>query len=570
MNVISFITGVFDKIRMGLGMLLPVFADATDFKNWNPWLRRLVHAILLGLVLYGLYWLQNSSGLPLNVWLMRNAPPVLKPYYLCLLFLLLYALCWVAYGLIRLLAVEEEASEFPDIERAWRTAVAELAKVGIPLNDPEAAPPVFLVVGRPAGGMDALFKASGWKFEYRLPTEKGARVIVYACYDPYAVFVTAPDASGWAYLSAALDGDPSFAPAPGSPEEADPTKTISFGSIGGGGLKDFGLTEAEEYELKMLLDVQRKRELTEAERERLSVLAEKGDKKSSVILTAGRIASAIRMDIVRRGERELRFLAKLVKRDRWPLCPVNGVMVLVPWSAATADEIAAQAARVLADDLRTVRSTFQLHYPTVGIVCDLETARGFPEFRSAFPAKLLLGRLGQRVPLVPAVGDDDVPKPSVLIGRGTQWIAQAILPVWILKALRLNDQLDQRATPSGGHGHNRNLYLLMREVYLRFPRIATILANGVPAGGQAASDADPLEGLSLFGGCYLAGTGGKSSQQAFVTGVFHRLVDDQAAVAWSEKAYADDRRFNQMAMIGYVVIVVIAAVLIIGVATALR
>ena len=74
-------------------------------------------------------------------------------------------------------------------------------------------------------------------------------------------------------------------------------------------------------------------------------------------------------------------------------------------------------------------------------------------------------------------------------------------------------------------------------------------------------DAEDLEALPLFGGCYLTGTGDKQHRQAFVTGVFQRLVDDQASVAWTRRAYAEDRRAWRIAQLGYAGIAVVVAVI---------
>jgi hypothetical protein len=95
--------------------------------------------------------------------------------------------------------------------------------------------------------------------------------------------------------------------------------------------------------------------------------------------------------------------------------------------------------------------------------------------------------------------------------------------------------------------------LLLREVQRRVPRFAAILSR-VPSGKGDVEDSEDLEALPLFGGCYLTGTGQKPNRQAFVTGVFQRLIDDQAAVAWSRKAYADDRKAWRMTQIGYGII----------------
>ena len=245
----------------------------------------------------------------------------------------------------------------------------------------------------------------------------------------------------------------------------------------------------------------------------------------------------------------------MMRRDRWPLCPINGTLVLVPWSAGESENVAQTAARELANNLTVARNAFQLHYPTIAAVCDLEVARGFGQFRGAFSPEQLRQRIGQRIPLVP-VRSDTAPEIATLIRHGIHWIANAIVPVWVLGALRFDPQTNRQE----GNHPNRDLYLLLREVQRRVPRYAAILAR-VPTGKGEVEDAEDLEAIPLFGGCYLTGTGEKPNRQAFVTGVFQRLIDDQAAVAWTRKAYAEDRRAWRMTQFGYVGIAIVVAVL---------
>ena len=555
MSVLYFISFIFERIRMGIGMLLPIFSDAADTRNWPRWLRIGIHLLLLGLVLYGLWWLQDSNtrlGRWLNEHLVKKAPPDVREFWLDLVFLVLYGLCWVGYGLYRMFAADEESSEFPDLERSWKTAVVELERVGIRINDPDAAPPVFLVLGRPVGGMDSLFRAAGWNFQHRFPSMPGSRLVVYACFEPYSVFVTVPDASSWTYLCNTMNGDTKFSPATGSAEANDPTKTLSFDADSGGDGQRFGVNSSEMHEFNGLQRRQSKKVLTDVEQDRLEVLGAKIHRGSPT--SAGQIFS-IRNEVLRTGERELKFLCTMMRRDRWPLCPINGTLVLVPWSAGESENVAQTAARELANNLTVARNAFQLHYPTIAAVCDLEVARGFGQFRGAFSPEQLRQRIGQRIPLVP-VRSDTAPEIATLIRHGIHWIANAIVPVWVLGALRFDPQTNRQE----GNHPNRDLYLLLREVQRRVPRYAAILAR-VPTGKGEVEDAEDLEAIPLFGGCYLTGTGEKPNRQAFVTGVFQRLIDDQAAVAWTRKAYAEDRRAWRMTQFGYVGIAIVVAVL---------
>ena len=552
MSILYFLTTIFDKIRLAFGMILPVFADARDTRNWPWWLRWLLHAILLGVVIYGLHWLQNSDtkiGVKLRDYLAKTSyGDFLYEWWLTLVFLALYALCWVGFGLYKLFAADEESSEFPDLERSWKQAVSELERNGIRLNDSENAPPVFLVLGRPTGGMDSLFRASGWNFQYRFPNVQNSRLYVYACFEPYCVFVTVPDATAWSYLANAVNGDTQFSPAANSAEAGDPTKTLSFdaGSDGGGA---FGLSASEMHEFKTLQRMQSQRGLDDVQQDRLEVLGNKIHKGAATKAQA----FSIRNEVLRTGERELKFVCNLMKRDRWPLCPVNGVLVLVPWATGESENVAQVVARELANNLTVARNAFQLHYPTIGAICDLEVARGFGQFRSGFSPEQLRQRIGQRIPLVP-VRTEKTPETPTLIRWGIHWIAHAIVPVWVLQALRFDPQANKQ---EGSHP-NRDLYLLLREVQRRVPRFASILSR-VPAGKGEIETPDDLESLPLFGGCYLVGTGDKQNRQAFVAGVLDRLVKDQASVAWTRQAYEDDRRAWRLTQYGYIAIAIVAA-----------
>src|SRR5207247_8364060 len=110
---------------------------------------------------------------------------------------------------------------------------------------------------------------------------------------------------------------------------------------------------------------------------------------------------------------------KLIRADRRPWCPVNGVVLLVPWDATEGDESVRLSSNVLNRDLAAARDVLQMRYPTIGVVCDLETARGFNEFRTGFPSEVLKQRIGQRLPLVPDVHADKVP---MLLAQAAEWI----------------------------------------------------------------------------------------------------------------------------------------------------
>src|SRR4029453_1108392 len=82
-------------------------------------------------------------------------------------------------------------------------------------------------------------------------------------------------------------------------------------------------------------------------------------------------------------------------------------------------------------------------------------------------------------------------------------------------------------------GDNARLFLLLDEMRERDARLSPILTRG--GAGEAG-------GPGRVGGCYLGATGTDASQQAFVAGVFRRLIESQDAIAWTAQAKEEDAK----------------------------
>jgi hypothetical protein len=547
MNAVStLIWKVWSPVRSCIGLVFPLFATTTDFRSVPRWALQTIHVVLLVAILAGLYFLngyiQADRPLPL-----KNE--MLRTYYLPIVFLLVYALGWLGYGLFRLVGEQNAKAEFTDIDDAWREAVDTMEAQGIGVSDV----PLYVVLGRPAAAEDALVQAAELQVVVRAPTAADVPLRVYALRD--AIFVTCAGASTWGRFAGLLAGEEE---AKAAPLSAVPSgeKTIQFGS------EAMGITPESIDELRELLAKQLQRDLTAAERTRLQELAE-------LTKGAGRTKrrASLSSDAQTLGSERLRFLCSLIRRDRRPWCPVNGMLILVPWAATETDDTVKDAAGILQRDLSAARDGLQMRYPTFALVCDLETVKGFAEFRRSFtPETLKKGRIGQRLPLVPDVESAEVP---ALLERGIQWIGQNVLPAGIVKSLRMDAPPtdpkggDPRAgAPAAGTVHNRNLYMLFEQAYQRAPRLARVLSRGL-SGGSGPDAVDPFNALPLFGGCYVAGTGRTPQEQAFVPAVLQRLGDGQNSVLWTSAAIAEDNRYRRWTKFGYMAM---AAILVAGVA----
>jgi len=85
------------------------------------------------------------------------------------------------------------------------------------------------------------------------------------------------------------------------------------------------------------------------------------------------------------------------------------------------------------------------------------------------------------------------------------------------------------------------------------------LTNIITTGFGQDSEKNPSADSLLFSGCYFAATGDNDDQQAFVKGVFDKLVDEQEELEWSRAALAKHRRYQRLAYVGITLDVLLAA-----------
>jgi hypothetical protein len=232
----------------------------------------------------------------------------------------------------------------------------------------------------------------------------------------------------------------------------------------------------------------------------------------------------------------LQYVCHLLRHTRQPLCPLNGVLTLLPFKMMQASpEEVEELQRAIKSDLLTIQREMQLRMPVTALVVGLEQERGFSELvRRVGPDRALSQRFGRRF---------DV---HVLAGRESL-IAYCdhvcgTFEDWVHTLLREHQAL---ARPG-----NTRLYGLLCKVRCNLKmRLADILGGGYGYDARQSPDDDPF----LFSGCYFAATGDTPDRQAFVKGLINKLTDEQEFVEWSRKAMATNRRYRWLAIAGFLV-----------------
>ncbi len=512
---------LWDGLRQLVGLVLPIFAGAKDFATTSPVVRWTLRAVVLLVILGLLAALQYFiPGLPTATgrywWLQYSWLPIL--------FLLLCAAVWLFRWLWLVWMTEEDSSDFPDIDEAWAEATAALAEAGIDLQ----GVPLYLVLGRPAGGEEALFQGAGIPFTVKHAPPRGTAPLHVWANKHDGIFVTCAGASRLGPLAGVLALTAELLPA-GLPEAGGdlPDDDQGNATIGAGQNK---LKQVQR--LAQVLDAARRKgrgpsQMTEDEQRQLRML-EHADKPEEAARHTAR----------------LEHLCRLIVRDRRPECPANGILVLVPCAALYGDEDAEKTAADCKYDLQAAWNTFQMHCPMLALVCDLETAPGFPEFIDGYLAhcrseeerrKERKRRLGRRF----GWGADADPKRRLAaLETDAGWIGQGMFPIQLHQNL-LRPERPDRERPEDAMRRNGRLYRflsLMRDGERRLRRVVT-------QGLESRTD-----GPALLGGCYLAATG---AEPAFVAGVFQRLLEAQAYVSWTDQAVAEDAVYHRWTTYGY-------------------
>lgn len=522
--MMSFIYSVLHTTRAWFGLIIPLFHQATDFANWGRWAWHTLHVLVIGCVIALLYWLNNSSRFPIHDWLHArlHAHPGIEMHFLPLVFLLIYALAWVMWWIWSLLGPDAELDLYPDITSAWVEGLSNLAQKGIKPTDL----PLFLVLGRSKAGEEFLFQAGGVKVDAFGPKTGDPPVRLWASRD--AIYVTTPGASALGRYADMLIGG-GRADMAAADDSNDAYKTIKL---------DDDSNDPIQQRLKEILAIAKVRDLTPEEKAESRDLAKKANERPA------RSKPTLSADEAHLCRKRLHYLCQLVNKSRRPYCPANGLMVLVPWESLETDVVVQSTALALRTDLATARSATKLCCPAVGLVCDLEDVRGFRELREGMNDKQRAGRIGQRTPLVP---DQPVAEQSLTFEAAANWLGERMFPRHVYHSLAL-DERDDKALVA------RSMFFLFRAASDRMPRLAKLLKGGLPLPTGAA---DGLDGPLLFAGCYLGGTGRTPDQQAFIAGVFARLVENQGVVAWTDTALRDDAKYRRIASAGFTAVAVV-------------
>jgi hypothetical protein len=478
-------------------LVFPMFDRTGAARAGDPAVRWLGRILLVGLVLAILAAINQAAifGLP-NV--LRASSPWVGRFWLPLLALCLYVMLWLGWWLYRLLTLDIEpvGSEFPDIDRAWEEAVGALGRADISLVDA----PLFLVLGWPSASEGEFFLAGGIKGPVRqVPGRPDAPLHVTANRD--GVWLTCPGASLLGqYRQEAFGAEVlEEVMATMSDESADPYRTMGMGAAGAATLR------VEDFQATIKGAQDRAR--------------------------AGRTR---RVEDPELHLARLRHLCRLLIRDRRGFCPINGVLVTLPFGVDARTDLA-DLADACGKDLAAAFDTIRMRCPVLALIGGLEQVDGFSELVERLPVEQARKRMGQRFPLVPDLPAGEIPEK---VQDAVEVVTGSLLPSMIHAMFQVESKgIEDVDEVLRG---NIRLFRFLNGVVERGERVARLVRDSIPT-----LRGEPV----MFGGCYLAGTGhDPATDQAFASGVLMRLIkEDQDSVSWTAEALDRDATAARLA-----------------------
>ncbi len=425
--------------------------------------------------------------------------------------------------------LEGEVSQYPDIDEAWHEGLAALRENGLDLADM----PLFLVLGTEDEGLTkSVFNASRINFLVRHVPQGRKPLHWYA--DESSVFLVCRDVSHLSRLNTLAGARPAgtgvreSARSPAAVKGTLPAEGLK-GTLPAGGTDDFSDSGAIGSEAS-------------GEpafggggfRGTLVPGATPSTTPGSAIAQPQQPSGGAlsRREAEEQVER-LRYVCRLLVRTRQPLCPMNGILTLLPLAAVSDVMVAKEMPGAVQNDLDAIRQTTRLCCPVTALVTGMEAEAGFTELiRRVGAGRAKANRFGR--------GFNVWNPPTAENIDAFSAHACGSFEDWVYSLFREPDGLSKPG--------NAKLYSLLCKIRSQLrSRLRNILLHGY---SFEAADGKAEELPLLFSGCYFAATGSTEDRQAFVKNVFEKMLELEEELDWTDEALAEDDRYHAVARFG--------------------
>lgn len=483
---------------------------------------------------------------------------------------LLYVLAWCGWYLMLTVRTRDDSDAKADITRQWKAAKRRMTRAGIDIQ----RVPLFLTLGRPAGGVHHFFSSGRFPFSLPAsPVDEDAPLSV--CGDRDGVFVccnqtsllgnfldrfTASAASSAAALGipkANASRSPGSECRPDDRSEQSPCPTAGAHSpaasplLASGGGNAATLTQSRPAVATVPLSATvRAMEQRLADLEYQLTLAE-ATPETDVLAAAESAAlleESLQLDpgVADRLTERLELICRLIAEEREPLCPLNGIVLLVPIQVTDCDSTADEVGKRIEQDLQAVMRIMETEVSVQVVMCGLEACKGADEWLSRCPEETRHRPLGVVLPAPPATETDTE---GTRIDKATEWLCNDLLPPLAYGLLRRNasDPLTDRSHQE----ENRRLHQFVKSMRDRGPTLSRLLHRSTASGSAHWR----------LRGCFFAATGSDATTgHGFTSGLMPLIHGMQHEVCWLESRRRRDTVHLAVTLGGYSLMALAAVV----------
>jgi hypothetical protein len=467
-----------------------------------------VFLIILLLYAFGVYFfLPEQRRIAASAWW--------TPQRMIILAALAVPIPYLVYKLLQLW-LQGEISRYPDIDFAWKAGIAELQANGLDLTQV----PLFVVLGSNSETQEkALLDAAQVPLRVRgIPNGSAA---LHWFGNPDGIYLMCSEVgclSKLAVLAKRAVDEVKAAPVRSAPRGGGNVReTMRPGDVRGTMMLGGGeAMPAAASRSKPSFDP------------RGTIVAGYTDEDEVAAGPVEKTAVTLSPADAAEQERRLAYLCSLITQARQPLCPINGVLTLLPFSIVQTGRLeGVQLQRVVKRDVSVLTEKLGLRCPVTAVVTGLEEESGFRE---------MVRRVGRERAIPQRFGKGfDVwnpPEPEQLEALSAHACGAFEDQVYALFR-------EKGALAKPG---NTKLYALLCKIRHSVQNSLTnTLIGGYSTENDKESSAEPL----LFGGCYFAGTGDVEDRQAFVKSVFEKLIDQQNELEWTQAAVREEDRYRR-------------------------
>jgi hypothetical protein len=505
------------------------------------WVYQLLHLLIVTTITVVLAIYSRDIVQPSNI---ATELPQVQDWWCGILFLALYAFVRTIHYFYRLLLMEE-ASAYPDIDRAWAAGMDALARNGLDIR----SIPIFPILGLSEDEETQFF--SGARFHARVvaPGIDETPMPLRFFANREALFISCPGVSA---VCAQLESGPLLSGGISNYEASD-SGAASVATLEPGGPAPGASPGVQQP------DVAATGTLAPGQQSLASGLPASAPSETGGTLEPGSAGSAGPAATMLPGGRSsggapirtsgpseplsarkleecrsrLRHLCRLVTRYRQPFCPINGAAIMIPlqWS-----ELSTQSGIDPAkQDVEVLHRGLQMQFPVVCFFNGLNKLEGVREYiqrssqvDSRFSTK---ARAGSHFPSGHPV---DEGASRWVSGRAVDWFRR-----WIYSAFA--EDLSSSSNP--------RLYQLLCDLDGRREQLAGFLESVF--GGEHQGESIRLSG------CYFCGCEPSTRRYEFVKDVMDKLTNEQDQVAWSDYRVWQDHRQRRLTNWMYAAIVVL-------------